>query len=46
MERDGVDDLTALKRLRALAMHERVPLEDAATRLLAETGPAAAGGRR
>ena len=46
MERDGVYDLTALKRLRARAMRDRVPLEDAAARMLAETGPAAAGGRR
>lgn len=34
MQRDGVDELAALKRLRAFAMVERVALEDAAALLL------------
>ncbi|TCO70098.1 ANTAR domain-containing response regulator [Rhodovulum euryhalinum] len=34
MAAEGLDDLTALKRLRALAMIERIPLEDAAARYL------------
>ena len=36
MERDGVDDLTALKTLRTKAMQSRVSLEDAAVQFLAE----------
>ena len=45
MERDGVDDLAALKTLRGRAMRARVSLEDAAAQMLAETGDRKAGGR-
>ncbi|MCB1330125.1 MAG: ANTAR domain-containing protein [Maritimibacter sp.] len=45
MARDGVDDLTALKQIRARAMRTRVPLEDAAAEILAETGETRARGR-
>lgn len=39
MARDAVDEATALKRLRAFAMVERITLEDAAARLLADAAP-------
>lgn len=45
MRREGLDEMAALKRLRALAMAERVALEDAAAIYLAEAEPRAAGGR-
>lgn len=46
MERNGVDDLAALKVLRENAMRARVPLEDAAAQMLDEIGVRTSGGRR
>ena len=37
MQRDSVDDLTALKQLRARAMGDRTSLEDVAIAMLAES---------
>ncbi|KUF10783.1 hypothetical protein [Pseudoponticoccus marisrubri] len=38
MRSEDIDEAAALKRLRAFAMVEQLPLEDAATRLLADLG--------
>ncbi|MGR3494026.1 ANTAR domain-containing protein [Citreimonas sp.] len=38
MRSEDIDEAAALKRLRAFAMVERLPLEDAATRLLSDSG--------
>lgn len=43
MDEEGVSDETALKRLRAFAMVERIPLEDAAGLYLTERGGARRG---
>ncbi|RYH07865.1 ANTAR domain-containing response regulator [Tropicimonas sp. IMCC6043] len=46
MQRDDIDEIAALKRLRAFAMIERLPLEDAAARLLEKSEMKRGGGRR
>lgn len=43
MAAEGVDVLAALKRLRALAMIERIPLEDAAAQYLGAAAPRRTG---
>ncbi|QFT45404.1 ANTAR domain protein [Roseivivax sp. THAF40] len=42
MRREDIDEAAALKRLRAFAMVEQLPLEDAATQLLSDLGDAKA----
>ncbi|SFC09118.1 ANTAR domain-containing response regulator [Tropicimonas isoalkanivorans] len=43
MQEEAIDEMAALKRLRALAMVERLPLEDAAAKLLDTTDGKRAG---
>ncbi|PWR04319.1 transcriptional antiterminator [Meridianimarinicoccus roseus] len=43
MTESGIDEATALKKLRAFAMVERLPLEDAARRYLDTAAPGRAG---